>query len=110
MAPRPRGPAPPHKPALSMRASVHYRATHEEQYSGEPSPRRSAAGGQSSSGGADLPVGEVLVRRYRRDSALPARRTRGILLLGFGAPHVEAIAAVAGAAAGQGRLSADGVR
>src|SRR5258706_4191561 len=47
---------------LSLRASLHYLATHEKQHSGEPSARRTCGSGQPSVGGADLPVGQVLVR------------------------------------------------
>src|ERR1700724_2641133 len=93
-----------------MRAPLHYLADYEKQHTGEPSARRSRGRRQPSSGGAHLPVGEVLVRRYRRDSALPARRSTGVFLLAFVEPYLEAIAAIARTAARKRRLSADGVR
>jgi hypothetical protein len=52
----------PQKGVLSMRASLHYRAFNEKRHIGEPSARRAHVFGQSSSGGADLSVGEVLFR------------------------------------------------
>src|ERR1700733_13762600 len=92
-----------------MRAALHYLAVHEEEHAREPSSRRSAGRRQSSAGGADLPVGEVLVRRYRRDAALLARRTRGIFLLAYVEPYLDPTATPAGTVAGQGRLPVDGV-
>ena len=44
---RPDDGARPARTVLSMPASVHYRAAHEKQHAGEPSARRSRAGGQS---------------------------------------------------------------
>src|SRR5580704_512950 len=92
-----------------MRAALHYLAEYEEEHTREPSSRRSAGRRQSSAGGADLPVGEVLVRRYRRDVALRARRTRGFFLLAYVEPDLDSIATLAGPIAGQRRLPADGV-
>ena len=75
---------------------------------GEPSARCCAAGGQSAAGGADLPVGEVFLRRYRtRRCAICAANERDFFIRVQSNPTLKQLQLLAGAAAGQGRLSAD---